>query len=204
MARYTGPKDKIARRFNIPLFGPTKYLERKNYPPGQHGPKGSRRKISEYGTALTEKQKLRYQYGVLERQFRRIFEIASNRRGVTGEILLQLLESRLDNVVYRLGFANSRSASRQMVSHGHIAVNGRRCNISSYTCRPGDIISVREKENSRRLATKNMELTSVQPTPDWLSVNKDQFTGTMARIPTRDEIAPIVNEQLIVELYSKA
>lgn len=204
MARYTGPKDKIARRFNIPLFGPTKYLERKNYPPGQHGPKGSRRKVSEYGTALTEKQKLRYQYGVLERQFRRTFEIASNRRGVTGEILLQLLESRLDNVVYRLGFANSRSASRQMVSHGHIAVNGRRCNISSYTCRPGDVISVRERENSRRLATKNMELTSIQPTPDWLTVNKDQFTGTMARIPTREEIAPIVNEQLIVELYSKA
>ena len=204
MARYTGPKDKIARRFNVPLFGPTKYLERKNYPPGMHGPKGSRRKISEYGTALTEKQKLRYQYGILERQFRRYFEIANNRRGVTGEILLQLLETRLDNVVYRMGFANSRSASRQMVGHGHIAVNGRRCNISSYIAKPGDVISVREKENSRRLATKNMELTSIQPVADWLSVNKDQFSGTVARIPTREEIAPIVNEQLIVELYSKA
>jgi small subunit ribosomal protein S4 len=204
MARYTGPKDKIARRFNVPLFGPTKYLERKNYPPGMHGPKGSRRKVSEYGTALVEKQKLRYQYGILERQFRRFFEIASKRRGVTGEILLQLLESRLDNVVYRLGFANSRSASRQMVSHGHIAVNGRRCNISSYICKPGDKITVREKDGSRRLATKNMELTSIQPVPDWLSVDKDKFAGAMARIPTRDEIAPIVNEQLIVELYSKA
>jgi small subunit ribosomal protein S4 len=200
MARYTGPKDKIARRFNVPLFGPTKYLERKNYPPGMHGPKGSRRKVSEYGAALVEKQKLRYQYGLLERQFRRYFEIASNRRGVTGEILLQLLESRLDNVVYRIGFANSRSASRQMVSHGHIAGNGRRCNI----CKPGDIITVREKDGSRRLATKNMELTSIQPVPDWITVNKDQFSGTVARIPTREEIAPIVNEQLIVELYSKA
>ena len=204
MARYTGPKDKIARRFNVPLFGPTKYLERKNYPPGMHGRKGSRRKISEYGTALTEKQKLRYQYGILERQFRRYFEIANNRRGVTGEILLQLLETPLDNVVYRMGFANSRSASRQMVGHGHIAVNGRRCNISSYICKPGDVISVREKDGSRRLATKNMELTSIQPVADWLSVNKDQFSGTVARIPTREEIAPIVNEQLIVELYSKA
>jgi small subunit ribosomal protein S4 len=204
MARYTGPKDKVARRYATPLFGPTKYLERKNYPPGQHGPKGSRRKASEYSIALGEKQKLRYQYGLLERQFRRFFEIASQRRGVTGEILLQLLETRLDNVVYRLGFANSRNAARQMVAHGHIAVNGRKTDISSFICKPGDTISVREKDGSRRLATKNLELTSIQPVPDWLTVNKDQFNGTVARIPTRDEIAPIVNEQLIVELYSKA
>ena len=204
MARYTGPKDKVARRYGTPLFGPTKYLERKNYPPGQHGPKGSRRKSSEYSIALGEKQKLRYQYGLLERQFRRFFEIASQRRGVTGEILLQLLETRLDNIVYRLGFANSRNAARQMVAHGHIAVNGTKTDISSYLCQPGDVISVREKDNSRRLATKNMELTSITPVPDWLSVNKDQFNGTVARIPTREEIAPIVNEQLIVELYSKA
>jgi small subunit ribosomal protein S4 len=204
MARYTGPKDKIARRYNIALFGPTKYLERKNYPPGQHGPKGSRRKSSEYAAALAEKQKLRYQYGLLERQFRRFFEIASRRRGVTGEILLQLLETRLDSVVYRLGFANSRNASRQMVGHGHVSVNGHKCDIPSYSCKPGDVITVKEKEGSRRLATKNMELTSIVPVPDWLTVNKDQFTGTVARIPTREEIAPIVNEQLIVELYSKA
>ena len=204
MARYTGPKDKVARRYGTPLFGPTKYLERKNYPPGQHGPKGSRRKSSEYSVALGEKQKLRYQYGLLERQFRRFFEIASQRRGVTGEILLQLLETRLDNVVYRLGFANSRNAARQMVAHGHVAVNGTKTDVSSYICRPGDVISVREKDGSRRLATKNMELTSISPVPDWLTVNKDQFNGTVARIPTRDEIAPIVNEQLIVELYSKA
>src|SRR5688500_16094230 len=204
MARYTGPKDKVARRYGTPLFGPTKYLERKNYPPGQHGPKGSRRKSSEYSVALAEKQKLRYQYGLLEKQFRRFFEIASHRRGVTGDILLQLLESRLDNVVYRLGFANSRNAARQMVSHGHIAVNGTKTDVSSFLSRPGDTVTVREKDGSRRLATKNMELTGIAPVPDWLSVNKDQFTGSMARIPTRDEIAPIVNVQLIVELYSKA
>ena len=204
MARYTGPKDKIARRYNIALFGPTKYLERKNYPPGQHGPKGSRRKSSEYSVALAEKQKLRYQYGLLERQFRRFFEIASRRRGVTGEILLQLLETRLDSGVYRLGFANSRNAARQMVGHGHVMVNGRKCSVSSRFCLPGDVITVKEKEGSRRLATKNMELTTIVPVPDWLTVNKDQFSGTVARIPTREEIAPIVNEQLIVELYSKA
>src|SRR3954454_5933534 len=145
MARYTGPKTKISRRFGVAIFGPSKALERKNYGPGMHGPKGSRRKQSEYAVALAEKQKLRYQYGLLERQFRRYFEIASNRRGVTGEILLQLLETRLDNVVYRLGFANSRNAARQMVSHGHVAVNGRKTDISSYICHPGDVVSVREK-----------------------------------------------------------
>src|ERR1043165_4353809 len=138
MGRYTGPKTKISRRFGVQIFGPSNSLERKNYPPGMHGPKGSRRKVSEYGTALVEKQKLRYQYGILEKQFRRFFEIASNRRGVTGEILLQLLETRLDNVVYRLGFANSRNAARQMVGHGHIAVNGRKTDVSSFICKPGD------------------------------------------------------------------
>ena len=204
MARYTGPKDKVARRYGTPLFGPTKYLERKNYPPGQHGPKGSRRKTSEYSLALAEKQKLRYQYGLLERQFRLTFETASNTRGVTGEILLQLLERRLDNVVYRLGFANTRNAARQMVSHGHVQVNGRKVDVSSFSCKPGDVVTVKEKPASRRLATKNLELTQIAPVPDWLTVNKDAFTGTVTRIPTREEIAPIVNEQLIVELYSKA
>jgi small subunit ribosomal protein S4 len=204
MARYTGPKDKVSRRYGTPLFGPTKYLERKNYPPGMHGPKGSRRKHSEYSLALAEKQKLRYQYGLLERQFRRTFEAASNRRGVTGEILLQLLETRLDSVVYRLGLANSRNAARQMVSHGHVQVNGRKVDVSSYNCKPGDVIIVKDKPASRRLAAKNLELTQIAPVPDWLTANKDAFTGTVNRIPTREEIAPIVNEQLIVELYSKA
>ena len=203
MARYTGPKTKISRRFGVPIFGPAKAMERKNYPPGMHGPKGSRRKQSEYAVALAEKQKLRYQYGLLERQFRRYFQTARNRRGITGEPLLQLLETRLDNVVFRLGFANSRNAARQMVSHGHVSVNGRKVNVSSFTLRPGDEIVIKDKPGSRRLATRNLELTQIAPIPEWLSVDKEGFSGKVARIPTRDEIAPIVNEQLIVELYSR-
>ena len=203
MARYTGPKTKISRRFGIAIFGPSKALERKNYGPGMHGPKGSRRKQSDYAVALAEKQKLRYHYGVLERQFRRYFSIASTKRGVTGELLLQLLETRLDNVIYRLGFANSRSAARQMVSHGHVQVNGRKVDISSFNVKAGDAIMIKDKPQSRRLAAKNLELTQITPVPDWLTVNKDQFAGQVSRIPTREEIAPIVNEQLIVELYSR-
>ena len=203
MARYTGPKTKISRRFGVPIFGPSKAMERKNYGPGIHGPKGSRRKQSEYAVALAEKQKLRYQYGLLERQFRRYFKTALTRRGITGEILLQLLETRLDNVVFRLGFANSRSAARQMVSHGHVAVNGRKVDISSFNTKPGDIITVKDKAGSRRLAAKYVELTQITPIPEWLTVDKENYTGTISRIPTRDEIQPIVNEQLIVELYSR-
>ena len=203
MARYTGPKTRISRRFGIAIFGPSKALERKNYGPGMHGPKGSRRKQSDYAVALAEKQKLRYQYGVLEKQFRRYFTIASTKRGVTGEILLQLLETRLDNVIFRLGFANSRSAARQMVSHGHVQVNGRKVDISSFNVRAGDAITIKDKPQSRRLAAKNLELTQITPIPDWLTVNKDQFAGQVSRVPTREEIAPIVNEQLIVELYSR-
>jgi small subunit ribosomal protein S4 len=203
MARYTGPKDKLSRRFGVALFGPTKALEHKNYPPGMHGPKGSRRKQSDYAQALAEKQKLRFQYGVLERQFRRYFQIALTRRGVTGEILLQLLETRLDNVVFRLGFASSRSAARQLVSHGHVQVNGRKVDVSSYNVRPGDVVTIKEKPSSRTLAARNLELTQITPVPDWLVLEKDNYTGTVSRIPTRDEIQPIVNEQLIVELYSR-
>ena len=203
MARYTGPKTKISRRFGIPLFGPAKGLERKNYPPGQHGPKGSRRKQSDYAIALGEKQKLRYQYGLLERQFRRYFEIALHKRGVTGEILLQLLETRLDNVVYRLGLANSRASARQLVSHGHVTVNGKKVNIASYNVRAGDEIGVRTKAASRQMAARNLDMTQITPVPDWLSVNRDEVTGKVMRIPSRDEIQPIVNEQLIVELYSR-
>jgi small subunit ribosomal protein S4 len=203
MARYTGPKSKISRRYGVALFGPSKALERKNYPPGMHGPKGSRRKRSDYSAALAEKQKLRFQYGLMERQFRRYFENALRKRGVTGETLLQMLETRLDNVVYRLGFANSRNAARQMVSHGHVAVNSRKVNVSSFNLRAGDIVTVKDRPASRRLATRNLELTQIQPIPDWLVVDKDQFQGKVVRIPTRDEIAPIVNEQLVVELYSR-
>ncbi len=203
MARYTGPKSKISRRFGVPIFGPSKALERKNYGPGLHGPKGSRRKQSEYSIALAEKQKLRYQYGVLERQFRRYFQIATNRRGITGEILLQLLETRLDNVVYRLGLANSRAASRQLVSHGHVTVNGRKVDVSSFSVRPGDKVAIKDRPASRGLAARFLDLTQIVPVPAWLEADKENFAGVMTRIPTREEIAPIVNEQLIVELYSR-
>lgn len=203
MARYTGPKDKISRRFGVALFGSNKTLEQKNYPPGMHGPKGSRRKQSEYALALAEKQKLRYQYGLLERQFRRLFGIAQAKRGVTGQILLQLLETRLDNVVFRLGFANSRAASRQMVGHGHVQVNGRKVDISSYNVKVGDKISVKENTKSRGMAARGLELTQITVVPEWLVLDKEAFVGTVSRIPSREEIAPIVNEQLIVELYSR-
>jgi len=203
MARYTGPKSKISRRYGIALFGPSKALERKNYPPGMHGPKGSRRKQSDYATALAEKQKLRLQYGLMERQFRRYFETALRKRGVTGETLLQMLETRLDNIVYRLGFANSRNAARQLVSHGHVTVNNRKVNVASYNLKAGDTVTIKERPGSRRLVTRNLELTQIQPIPDWLIVDKDQFQGKVVRIPSREEIAPIVNEQLVVELYSR-
>jgi len=168
-----------------------------------HGAKGSRRKQSDYAIALAEKQKLKYQYGVLERQFRRYFESALTTRGVTGEILLQLLERRLDNIVYRLGFANSRSGARQLVSHGHIAVNGRTVTIASYNAKTGDVVAVRDTPKSRQLVSRNMELTNINQPTDWLVVNRESFSGQVARIPTREEIAPIVNEQLVVELYSR-
>ena len=203
MGRYTGPKTKVARRYGVPLFGPSKSLERKNYPPGMHGPKGSRRKQSDYAVALGEKQKLRYQYGLLEKQFRRIFQTALRRRGVTGETLLQLLETRLDNIVFRLGLANTRSGARQLVSHGHVQVNGQSVNIASYTCKAGDEIMIKDKPKSRQLALRNLELTQIAPVPDWLVANRDALSGKVARIPARDEMQPMVNEQLIVELYSR-
>jgi small subunit ribosomal protein S4 len=203
MARYTGPKSKISRRYGIALFGPSKALERKNYPPGMHGPKGSRRKQSDYATALAEKQKLRHMYGLMERQFRRYFQTALRKRGVTGETLLQMLETRLDNVVYRLGFANSRGAARQLVSHGHVTVNNRKVDVSSFNLKPGDAVSIKDRPGSRRLVTRNLELTQIQPVPDWLVADKDQFHGKMMRVPSREEIAPVVNEQLVVELYSR-
>ena len=203
MARFTGPKTKVARRYGVPLFGPSKALERKNYPPGIHGPKGSRRKQSEFAIAQGEKQKLRYQYGLMEGQFRRYFATALRRRGVTGETLLQLLETRLDNVVFRLGFANTRRAARQLVGHGHVAVNGRKVDVSSFNVSSGDTVTIRERVKSKQLATRNLDLTQITPVPDWLTVNRDALSGTVARIPSREEIAPIVNEQLIVELYSR-
>ena len=184
------------------MFGPDKYLERRNYGPGVHGPK-SRRKHTDYGLGLIEKQKLRYYYGLMERQFRGVYERALKRRGVTGEQMLQILETRLDNVVYSLGFAITRAAARQMVSHGHVKVNGRKVNVPSYALKVNDIVEVRETNVSRQLATKNLELSTSKVVPDWLLLNKDAFKGTVMRIPTRDEIQPIANEQAVVEFYSR-
>ncbi|MFL6528018.1 MAG: 30S ribosomal protein S4 [Chthoniobacterales bacterium] len=203
MARYTGPRTKVSRRYGVPIFGPAKALERKNYPPGMHGPKGSRRKQSDYAIALGEKQKLRYQYGLLEKQFRRIFQQALRKRGVTGETLLQLLETRLDNIVFRLGLANTRRAARQLVSHGHVLVNGRKVDVSSYNVKAGDEVTIKDVPKSRQLALRNLDLTQITPVPDWLVANRDAFSGKVTRIPSRDEMQPMVNEQLIVELYSR-
>jgi small subunit ribosomal protein S4 len=202
MARYTGPRVRISRRFGLPIFGPSKYLERRNYGPGVHGPK-SRRKTTDYGLGLIEKQKLRYYYGLMERQFRGVYEKALKRRGVTGEQMLQILETRLDNVVFHLGLANTRAAARQMVSHGHITVNGRKVNVPSFSLKVNDIIVVKHSNVSRQLATKNMETATSRAVPDWLSLNKEEFKGTVMRIPTRDEIQPIANEQAVVEFYSR-
>ena len=203
MARYTGPKTKVSRRYGVLISGSAKAFENKNYPPGQHGPKGSRRKQSDYAIALAEKQKLRHQYGVLEKQFRRYFQIASTRRGVTGEILLQLLETRLDNVVQKLGFSKTLRGARQMVAHGHITVNGRKTDASSMNLKPGDVVAVKTAEKSKRLGVRGVELTQIATTPDWLLADKENLTGSVVRIPTRQEINPIVNEQLVVELYSR-
>jgi small subunit ribosomal protein S4 len=202
MARYTGPRVRISRRFGIPIFGPTKYLERRNYGPGVHGPK-SRRKHTDYGLGLIEKQKFRYYYGLMERQFRGVYEKALRRRGVTGEQMLQILETRLDNVVFHLGFANTRAAARQMVCHGHITVKGRKVSIPSYALKVNDVIVVKNNNVSRQLATKNLEVATSRAVPDWLSLSKEEFKGTVMRIPTRDEIQPIANEQAVVEFYSR-
>ena len=203
MARYTGPREKIARRFGVALFGPSKALELRNFPPGQHGVRNARRKISEYGVALAEKQKLRFQYGLQEKQFRRFFAEAQRRKGVTGENLLQMLEMRLDNVVYRMGFANTRFASRQLVSHRHITVNGHVVNIASYQVRPGDVVAAKGSPRSQQLIGRFLEMTLGNPTQDWMTVDRDKMSATINRPPLREEINPIANEQLVVELYSR-
>jgi len=202
MARYTGPRVRISRRFGVPIFGYSKSLEKRNYAPGQHGPK-SRRKVTDYALGLLEKQKLRYYYGLQERQFRRVYETAASRRGVTGEQMLQLLETRLDSVVYSLGFANTRPAARQMIGHGHVRVNGRKVDVASYATKVNDVIEVRGNAVSRQLATRGMELSTSRPVPDWLSVSKDVLKGTVVRMPTREDIQPIANEQAVVEFYSR-
>ena len=200
MARYTGPKSKIARRFSEPIFGESKALQKKAYPPGHHG-RGRRRKQSEYAIQLNEKQKAKYTYGVLEKQFYNLFHKASRKSGITGEILLQLLESRLDNTVYRLGIAPTRRAARQLVSHKHIEVNGTVVNIPSFSLRPGDIVAVREKSKSLEAITDS--LSSRSASYSWLEWDGSELSGKLINLPQRDEIPENIQEQLIVELYSK-
>jgi len=186
----------------VPIFGYSKALEKRNYAPGQHGPK-ARRKFTDYGLGLLEKQKLRYYYGLQERQFRGVYEEALRRRGVTGEQMLQILETRLDSVVYSLGFGSTRPAARQMISHGHVKVNGRKVDVASFNVRINDVVEVMGNAVSRQLAARGMELSTSRQVPDWLLLNKDGLKGSMVRLPTREDIQPIANEQAVVEFYSR-
>lgn len=201
MARYIGPKTRISRKFREPIFGPDKNFEKRNYPPGQHGNSKKRAKVSEYSTQLMEKQKVKYMYGILERQFAKIFDRANRMEGITGENLLKLIESRLDNVVYRLGLSSSRSGARQLVSHRHITVNGKLVNIPSYTLRAGDVVGVREK--SKSLETITESLASRMAKYGWLEWDNSQMAGKFINPPAREELTENIKEQLIVELYSK-
>jgi small subunit ribosomal protein S4 len=202
MARYTGPKSKIARKFREAIYGPDKALERKNYPPGQHGQSKKRSKQSEYAVQLMEKQKAKYIYGVLEKQFANLFDKAHRKHGITGENLLRFLEARLDNTVYRLGIANSRRAARQIVSHKHVTVNGEVVNIPSYSLKPGDVVAVREKSKSLEAITGSIAQTKVGKY-NWLEWDSSSMTGKFLNMPERSEIPENIKEQLIVELYSK-
>jgi small subunit ribosomal protein S4 len=201
MARYTGPRTKSARKFKDPIYGPDKYFEKKNYAPGMHGNSKRRKKLSEYGTQLQEKQKAKYTYGILEKQFKNTFHKASRKKGMPGEVLLQLIESRLDNVVYRLGIAPTRSAARQLVTHRHIMVNGSVVNVPSYELKTGDVVAVREK--SKSLEVIQNALASKRNTYPWLEWDSALLTGKLASLPAREDIPENIKEQLIVELYSK-
>ncbi|MEO1013274.1 MAG: 30S ribosomal protein S4 [Bacteroidota bacterium] len=201
MARYTGPKSKIARKFGEAIFGDDKSFEKKNYPPGQHGQNRRRGKKSEYAIQLMEKQKAKYTYGILEKQFRNLFATAKRKEGVTGEVLLQLCESRLDNVVYRMGISTSRRGARQLVSHRHITVNGEVVNIPSYSLRPGDVVGVREK--SKSLQAIGDALAANSSVYEWITWNSEKKEGTFVSVPERLQIPENIKEQLIVELYSK-
>ncbi len=201
MARYTGPRTKIARKFKEPIFGADKYLDRKNYPPGQHGQSKKRAKMSEYGMQLQEKQKAKYTYGILERQFKKLFLKAASRKGMTGQNLIKLIESRLDNVVYRLGIAPTRAAARQLVSHRHILVNGQIANIPSMLLVPGDVVAVRERSKSLEVVTNS--LAGRANTYAWLEWDSAMMSGKFMNYPEREEVPETINEQAIVELYSK-
>lgn len=202
MARYTGPTTRINRRFGMSIFPPNKAQDRKPHPPGQHGPR-LRRKLSDYSIGLNEKQKLRYLYGLTEKQFRRTFESAKNVRGVTGEVFLCLLESRLDAVIYNVGFAKTRRQARQFVNHGHIKINGQKVDIPSFQVSSGDTIEVKESTSSRQLATRSLEDTRIRTVPLWITRNDDALTATITRQPTADDIETGINVQLIVEFYSR-
>ena len=201
MARYTGPKTKISRKFGEPIFGADKSFEKKNYPPGQHGINKRRQKKSEYAIQLMEKQKAKFLYGILEKQFRNLFEKASRSKGITGEVLLQLCESRLDNVVFRMGLSKSRRGARQLVSHEHIQVNGKVCNIASRTIKVGDVVGVREK--SKSLSIIEESLSTNESVYEWITWDNNKMEGVFNNIPTREQITENIKEQLIVELYSK-
>lgn len=202
MARYTGPKTRINRRFGQAIYEPNKAYERKPYPPGIHGPR-LRRRISDYSLGLNEKQKLRYTYGLTEKQFRNTFEKAKNRRGVTGTNFLELLETRLDSVVYSLGLARTRRAARQFVSHGHITVNGHTVDIPSYQLAVSDVIEVRDRTSSKQLATRCLDETQYRVVPAWLTLDRDALRGEMNRAPTPEELETNINLQIIVEFYSR-
>lgn len=199
MARYRGPKGKIARRFKEPIFGPSKVLDRRKFGPGQHG-RGRRRKMSDYAVQLIEKQKAKYTYGLLEKQFRNTFKKASRKKGITGEVFLQMLESRLDNTVFRMGLAPTRRAARQLVGHKHLLVNGKPVNIPSYTLKPGDVVAVREKSKGLEVVSQSLGRAGRY---SWLDVNAEQLSGTFMNYPDREEIPENIKESLIVELYSK-
>jgi len=201
MARYTGPKTKIARKFGQAIFGDDKAFDKRNYPPGQHGNNRRRGKKSEYAIQLMEKQKAKYTYGILEKQFRNMFKRATAAQGITGEVLLQLCESRLDNVVFRMGIAPTRSGARQLVSHRHITVNGEKVNIPSYQLKAGDVVGVREKSKSLEAITNSLANSS--SVYEWITFNNDTKTGTYVSVPARIQIPEQINEQFIVELYSK-
>ena len=200
MARYTGPSTKIARKFGEPIFGADRNFEKRNYPPGQHGLASKRKKKSEYGTQLKEKQKVKYTYGLLEKQFRNLYEKASRMKGQKGENLIILLESRLDNLVYRMGIAPTRAAARQLVSHAHITLNGVVCNIPSALVKPGDVVAVRERSKSLEVITNSVASASKY---SWIEFDAKSLTGKYINTPVRTEIPETINEQLIVELYSK-
>jgi small subunit ribosomal protein S4 len=201
MARYTGPKTKISRKFGEPLFGEDRTLEKKNYPPGQHGNAKRRGKKSEYAIQLMEKQKAKYTYGILEKQFKNIYDKANRGKGITGELLLQLCESRLDNVVYRMGISKTRDGARQLVTHKHVTVNGSIVNIPSYTLKPGDLVSIREKSKSLKAIESSLSENSSEY--DWIKFNRERLEGEFVTIPEREQIPENIKEQLIVELYSK-